>query len=661
MSQLPELGFFALYLGALLAVYSVGAGLAAAWAGHRALYLSAKVAMTLTAALSLASCLALWACFFSRDYSVAYVFRNSSNDLPTIYTWTAFWSSLEGSHLLWTTMISLCGTWALWTHARANEHLMPYVTAACGGVAAWMLFLAVTHSDPFARMIPPHSNGLGMNALLQNPYMAIHPPMLFAGYTATLIPFGYTLGALAYGEITEGWLRTVRRWALAAWTLLTVAIALGGRWAYVELGWAGYWAWDPVENASLMPWILLTALLHSLLVQEKIGQLKHLSLLLAIFAFFMSFLGTFITRSGIISSVHSFAESPIGPSYLIFLCGFLIVALGLYAWRGANILPGKLDKVWGVSRESALLITQFLLITFALIVLIGTFFPIVSEAIGGQRISIQAPYFNSFAPFIGAGVMVAVAIGNLLRFQTDRIPNGRHVLISAAVFSLPATIGFVYWGGILDTPKALALGAQVVGSLLAFAAMGILGGELFFRLRDLRFRPGPLLRMNKAYLGAWIAHVGALVGILGFLGNYRGLAHEVTLSTGESTTFFGYEITFDQVRKVQRANALHYDANLQVSRDGKFVTTLHPARSQYPTKPELMHEVGVHETLAHDLYAVLAEFDRDTLKRATLQLHINPTVRFVWLAILLMALGGILSLADRLRGLRSMDTLGAGT
>ena len=370
--MLADLGFFLLYLCTILSAYSTVSSIFAGRMRHRRLFRSAKIATTASAVLCLLASLILWFLLFQHDYSVAYIFKNSSNDLPPIYRVTAFWSSLEGSHTLWTLLLSIFSAIALWTASRDNEHIMPWVNAALQAVLTWMFYMAISYSDPFVRMFPPMPNGQGMNALLQNPYMAIHPPTLFVGYTALAIPYAYAIAALCYGDVTDGWLRTIRRWALVAWIALSCGVWLGGRWAYVELGWAGYWAWDPVENSSFIPWLLSTALLHSLIVQEKLGHLKRLSIILAVIGFFMSFFGTFLTRSGIVSSVHSFAESPIGPNYLGFLAVLMILFVALYAWRAHAVLPADTDKVWGVSKESALVMTQFLLLTFAAIVVIGT-------------------------------------------------------------------------------------------------------------------------------------------------------------------------------------------------------------------------------------------------------------------------------------------------
>lgn len=657
--MLADLGFFLLFLCLVSSIYTaVAATTAAAWR-HRRLYRSARTALTATGVLCIAAAAILSFSFFQRDYSVGYVFKNSSNDLPTMYRITAFWCSLEGSHLLWTLLLSVYSCIALWTANKDNEHIMPYVAASLSAVLSWMFYLLVTHSDPFVRIFPPPENGQGMNALLQNPYMAIHPPTLFTGYTALAIPAAYSVAALGYGDITEGWLKTTRRWALFAWCALTAGIILGGRWAYVELGWAGYWAWDPVENSSFIPWIFCTALLHSLVVQDKLGHLKRLTLILAFLAFFFSFFGTFITRSGIISSVHSFAESPIGPNYLIFLAAMLLIVSLLYAFRAHSILPADTDKVWGMSKESALVVTQFLLLTLAVIVCVGTLYPIVSEALTGERTTVQAPYFNAFAPWIGLGLIVAIAVGNLMRFQTAKVPGGSRTMIGAAVMALPLAAAVAHFGDVLSTPEPFALGAQIVGIVLCCWSFFCLVFDLFGRLQDLRWKVGLFFQRNLAYFGGFVAHVGMLLAILGFLGNYRGIEKIATLSAGESVQIYGYDLKFNGMEVAEFDNATHFQGVISVHKDGKDLGLLKPARSKYPTKDELHHEVGVMGRFWHDLYATLSDFDRSSGQRATFELHINPTVRFVWISAFVMVIGGLIAIFDRYRGDRSRDVIRA--
>lgn len=622
---------------------------------HRRLFRSSRIASTTSAVLCFLASLILWFLLFQHDYSVAYIFKNSSNDLPPLYRITAFWSSLEGSHTLWTLLLSVFSAIALWTASRDNEHIMPWVNAALQAVLTWMFYMTISYSDPFVRMFPPMPNGQGMNALLQNPYMAIHPPTLFIGYTALAIPYAYAVAALCYGDVTDGWLRTIRRWALFAWVALTCGVWLGGRWAYVELGWAGYWAWDPVENSSFIPWLLSTALLHSLIVQEKLGHLKRLSIILAVTGFFMSFFGTFLTRSGIVSSVHSFAESPIGPNYLGFLAILMLLFVALYAWRAHAVLPADTDKVWGVSKESALVMTQFFLLTFAAIVVIGTLFPIVSEAITGQRTSIQAPYFNAFSPWIGLGMIVMIAIGNMMRFQTGKIPDGKKIIVGSGILAMPVTLFLVVKGDVMATPRPFALGAQIVGLYLCAWALVSITWDVVNRLRDLRWNGAVMWDRNRAFIGAWIAHVGVLVAIMGFLGNYRGLVSEVTLAKGQTHEFYGYTLAFDGMSTDQQDNATLFMAPLTVTRGAQELGVIYPAKSKYPTKPELLNEVGVLSFFWHDLYVVIADFEKKTGATVTLQVHVNPTVRFVWVAAFLLAGGGLIAISDRHRGQRSRD------
>lgn len=656
---MADFGYFLLILCCFLSGYGAIAGLAAVRWQHYPLYQSQRMAMTAVFAMCLCAAGILTFHFYARDYSFEYVFKNSSNDLPWQYTLSAFWSSLEGSHFFWTLLLAFYATIAHWTYARSNEHIMPYVSSVLQAVLCWMFYLAIVHSDPFAVMFPVPMDGSGMNVLLQNPYMMFHPPSLFSGYTALTIPFAYALGALLYGDITAGWLRTVRRWTLYGWTFLTIGIFLGGRWAYVELGWGGYWAWDPVENSSLIPWLLATCLLHSLIVQERLGHLKRMSLLLCIFMFFFCFFGTFITRSGIISSVHSFAQSPIGPNYLMYIVGILVVSLGLYMWRAPGILPAQTEKVWGFSRESALVLGQFLLVTMVVTVVIGTLYPVVSEAITGLRFSVQAPYFNSFAPYIGFAMVAAIGLGNLLRFQRQHITGGSRGLVMTLLGAAPLAVGFMWVGNIFySTGTALVM--QIVGSYIAFWCLLCLIRDLVERLRDFRWNAWAFFRRNMAFTGSFVAHVGIILGVLGFLGNYRGLQKTVVLNAGDQIQLFGYEFKFDGIQVRRQENVEMFAAPLAVKHNGRELAELVPARAKYPTSPDLIHEVDLRSTFWHDVYAVLADFDLRGGRHATIDFYLNPTVRFVWWSCLFLVVGGVIALMDAFRGRRSRDHLMAG-
>ncbi|RZA13929.1 MAG: hypothetical protein EOP10_28905, partial [Proteobacteria bacterium] len=434
---------------------------------------------------------------------------------------------------------------------------------------------------------------------------------------------------------------------------------LGGRWAYVELGWAGYWAWDPVENSSFMPWLMATALLHSLLVQDKTGHLKRLSIILAIAGFFMTFFGTFLTRSGVVSSVHSFAESPIGPNYLAYLAALMLISATIFAFRAPSILPSDTEKVWGVSRESALVMTQFLLISFGAIVLIGTLFPIVSEWLTKQRISIQAPYFNMFAPWVGLGIIFGIALGNLLRYGSNAMPNGKRIILSSIAFAIPVTVFLVYFGNVMDSPSTKNLIAQLVGLYLSSWAIGCLIGDLYYRFVEIRFKYALFFKRNLGYFGGWVAHLGMMIAIIGFMGNYRGLEHVDTVKAGESFTFHGHRFEFlaSGIEPRQKDNATNYTAPVKVYQGDKYLFELDPAQSKYPTKDQVFNEIGINGTFWQDIYLVLVDFNKTDGKSATFKLYINPTVRFVWLAIVIICLGGIIALFDRYRGNKSRDVV----
>ena len=660
--MLANLGFSLLLLCLVCTSYSFLSATGAAILRHRRLYLSSKVSLSWSAVMCLVAAIILWYSYYQRDYSILYIAKTSSNDLPSIYTFTAFWSSLEGSHFLWTLTLSIIAVIVMWTHSRENEHIMPYVVASLAIVLAWMFYLLTSYSDPFVRQLPTPPNGNGMNELLQNPYMTIHPPLLFLGYTGLAVPFGYAIAALCYGDITEGWLKTVRRWTLFAWVVLTAAISLGGRWAYVELGWAGYWAWDPVENSSLMPWIVATALLHSLLIQEKLGHLKRLSLILCFFGFFMSYFGTFITRSGVVSSVHAFAESPIGPNYLSFLGFLAFVSCIIYAFRAPSVLPSESDKVWGVSKESALVVTLFLLLSLFAIVFIGTIFPIITEWAKGQRISIQAPYFNKFAPWIGLGLIMSVAIGNLMRYQSNKIPGLKSAMIWATGLAIPLSALLIFQGEVLETAGGFQLGAQVVGMYLAAWSFVCLCFDLKSKLQDLKYNYGLFFSRNLGYFGSWVAHIGFLVSILGFLGNYRGIEKQVQINAGGVAELNGYFFLFDQqgIDVTKELNYTLFAAPLTVSKEGEILDVVRPAHSVYPTKKgQTFHEIGVIGSLWNDVYVVLTDFDRKAGKSANFNLHINPTVRFVWISIFIMCIGGLIAIFDKYRGNRSRDVVAA--
>jgi cytochrome c-type biogenesis protein CcmF len=380
-----------------------------------------------------------------------------------------------------------------------------------------------------------------------------------------------------------------------------------------------------------------------LLVHDRLGQLKRVSLVTAFFAFFFSYFGTFITRSGIIGSVHAFAQSAVGAYYLVFLAILMLVVLGIYHLRSDSILPEEKAKEWGFTRESFLLLGQFLLLTFAVIIFIGTVYPIVSEAITGVRFNIQAPYFNSFAPYLGLGFILTITIGNMLRYRRHRLEGGKTLVLASLLLALPSAAALHYWGEIWRSSGGLWW-IQTIGSYLCAWSGWSLSLGLWHKIRTYGDGPWRYILRYLSSIGAYLAHMGLVLAIFGFLGNYRGVDHTVTLKKGEHTTLLGFTLTFQGLRTTMRDNVQLYQAPFLVQRDNVTVGTVTPARSKYPTHNDLLHEVGLWGSLWQDLYVVLADFAADEQGAVTVQIHINPTVRIVWQSAFLLVVGGLLAL-----------------
>ena len=357
--------------------------------------------------------------------------------------------------------------------------------------------------------------------------------------------------------------------------------------------------------------------------------------------------------------MHSFAQSPIGPNYLAYLASLLVGITSLYAFRAPALLPADTNKVWGFSKESALIITQFILGIFALIIFIGTIYPIISEMITGARFNVQAPYFNAFAPWIGLSLVGAIAVGNLMRWKSGQFLNDGRIFLKAFFLSLPLTILFCWRGGIWQS-TGFRFAIQVVGVAMCFWSAFCLTADLLQRFKSLSYSGKLLWQRNRAYLGAYVAHIGLLTAMLGFLGNYRGLELTKTFKVGDTAELYGYQLKYEGFDVLQEKNATLFGGTISVAKDGKNLGTLMAARSKYPTKPELLHEVGLLSNFWHDIYAVMPDFDKATRgETATFQIHVNPTVKLVWISCVIMALGGIISLLDRQRGLRTKDYLEA--
>ena len=639
--MIPELGHFALILALLTALVLAVAPFAGAVRGSlrwMAVAPSAAAGLFVFHLLAFA-CLA-WA-FAANDFSVLYVATNSSSLLPLHYRIAAVWGAHEGSLLLWSLILS---GWTLAVAAKSRSlppEVSARVLAVLGFIAAGFLCFMLFTSNPFARLLPAALGGRDLNPLLQDIGLIVHPPVLYMGYVGLAVPFAFAVAALAEGRVDAAWTRWTRPWTTVAWTFLTLGIAGGSWWAYYELGWGGWWFWDPVENASFIPWLVATALIHSLAVAEKRDTFKAWTVLLAIFGFSLSLLGTFIVRSGVLVSVHAFANDPArGVFILAFLALVVGGALVLYAWRAARV--AGVGRFAVCSRETMLLANNVLLTAAAAAVLLGTLYPLIMDSLGLGQISVGRPYFDRvFVPLMVplAGVL---AFGMLARWTRDRAARLARLL--AAVF-VAAAAGAIA-AALLAHSAAAALGTGlalwiVCSTLRAVAA----------RVR----RPRDLLRLPRGFLGMSFAHVGFAATLTGVcFVTVLEVEEVVRLAPGESATVAGHEFRFGGVRDVAGPNYRAIQAEIEVSRAGRPIARLAPEKRTYFSQSQPMTEAGIDPGLTRDLYAALGE----PLGGGawSVRLHYKPFVRWIWLGAILMAIGGILAATDRRYRRRAPDS-----
>ena len=630
--MIPELGHFALILALLTALVLAVAPFAGAVRGDlrwMAVAPSAAAGLFVFHLLAFA-CLA-WA-FAANDFSVLYVATNSSALLPLHYRLAAVWGAHEGSLLLWSLILS---GWTLAVAAKSRSlppEVSARVLAVLGFIAAGFLCFMLFTSNPFARLLPAALAGRDLNPLLQDIGLIVHPPILYMGYVGLAVPFAFAVAALAEGRVDAAWTRWTRPWTTVAWTFLTLGIAGGSWWAYYELGWGGWWFWDPVENASFIPWLVATALIHSLAVAEKRDTFKAWTVLLAIFGFSLSLLGTFIVRSGVLVSVHAFASDPArGVFILAFLALVVGGALALYAWRAGRVAGAGRFAI--LSRETMLLANNVLLTAAAAAVLLGTLYPLLLDSLGLGQISVGRPYFDRvFVPLMVplAGVL---AFGMLARWKRDRAARLGRLL--AAVF-VAAAAGAVA-AAFLAHSAAAALGAGL--------ALWIACSTLRAVAERVR-RPRDLLRLPRGFLGMSLAHVGFAASLAGVcFVTVLEVEEVVRLAPGESATVSGHEFRFRGVRDVAGPNYRAVRGEIEVTREGRTVARLAPEKRTYFSQSQPMTEAGIDPGLTRDLYAALGEPLGDGAW--SVRLHYKPFVRWIWLGAILMAFGGVLAATDR--------------
>lgn len=632
--MLPELGQILLVTALVVAVLQAVLPLWGAQRGYAAWMAVARPAAYAQLALLLGAFGVLTAAFVTQDFSVRYVAENSNSLLPLAYRYSAVWGAHEGSLLLWALVLALWnGAVARWSR-QLPVQVLARVLGVLGIISVGFLAFLIFTSNPFARLLPAPLEGHDLNPLLQDPGLIIHPPMLYVGYVGFAVPFAFAIAALLEGRVDARWLRWTRPWTNVAWGFLTLGIALGSWWAYYELGWGGWWFWDPVENASFLPWLAGAALIHSQAVTEKRGSFASWTLLLAIAAFALSLLGTFLVRSGVLTSVHSFAADPTrGTFILIFLALVIGGALLLYALRaGALSNDDPRRGFMPTSRETLLLANNLLLAAACAMVLLGTLYPLLADALGLGKVSVGPPYFGTLFLLLMAPLVALLPFGPLVNWQRDQASRALAMLAPWAVLALllGAIAYFMAPQGALKTAAGVTAAAWVGLGTARFVWSRLRGNG----------------RFTAEMVGMLLAHGGVAVFLAGaLLVEALNVQREVALSPGQSLQVSGYEVRFEGVDHQQGPNYTADRGHMRILRNDRDVALLHPEKRAYSSGGQMMTEAGIHARLTGDVYVALGEPLGNNAW--AVRVHIKPFVRWIWLGALLMALGGFVTAADR--------------
>jgi cytochrome c-type biogenesis protein CcmF len=641
---MPELGRAALVAALGLILYAVLAGGYAAFRGRRRLLDSATNAFFAACAAVGVASLVLLAALAGRDFSFEYVAGHTSRELPGGYTLSAFWSGQEGSLLLWLLVLTAAGSAALALNRRLVSEVLPWTVPVLGGVAAFFGILLVFVASPFSTQAAP-ADGAGMNPSLQNPYMMVHPPMLYLGYVGLTIPFAFAMAALLSRRMDERWIFATRRWTLGAWTFLGFGILLGAKWAYEEVGWGGWYAWDPVENAALMPWLVATAYLHSVMVQEKKNMLRVWNVVLVTGAFALSLFGTFLTRSGVINSIHSFTQSSIGAWFLGFIAVVLGASTALILSRLTLLrAPTRLESL--VSREAAFLYNNLFLVALALTVLWGVVYPLVSEAVRGVAITVGAPYYDFFALVFGLPLVFLMGIGPLVAWRRASLrslgssllwPAGVAVISGTAL--LAAGAGSSPAGLVGYTFAAFVLAAIVLEFVRGTRARRSLGaGGWLAALTSLVSR-------NRRRYGGYVVHAAIVILLVGAVGiGGFSTTREAKLAPGESLTVGDYRLTYLGSAEQRGANAQEVRARLAVSRGDDALGTVTAGKNRYLAEQQTSNEVAIRTDWlrGEDLFVIADQFNGDG--SVFVKVLVNPLVNLIWLAGLVFVGGSLIAM-----------------
>ena len=652
--MIPELGHFALIIGFSLSLILSTVPAWGAWRRNtRAMSLAPGLAVGMLVFVGI-SFICLCIAFLQDDFSVKVVASNSNSLLPPMYKFSAVWGNHEGSLLLWALILSFWTAAVALFSSQLPLLMLSRVLSVMGVIGVGFLSFMLLTSNPFARLLPgTPADGNDLNPLLQDPGLIIHPPLLYMGYVGFSVAFAFAIAALLGGRLDASWARWSRPWTNVAWAFLTLGIMLGSWWAYYELGWGGWWFWDPVENASFMPWLAGTALIHSLAATEKRGLFKSWTVLLAIFAFSLSLLGTFLVRSGVLTSVHAFATDPArGLFILIFLAFVVGGSLTLYALR-APAVSSRVNFEW-VSRESLILCNNVVFLVATLTVLFGTLFPLIMDALGAGKYSVGPPYFNAvFVPLM-ALLVPFMGFGPVSRWKRDATRRWVSELAIPAGVALLCGLTLPLLNAQYNVWVALAV------ALSAWLLLGLLR-DLWYRVRGAASLAAGLRRITPSYWGMFVAHLGFAVCMTGVVATSQyNIEHDLKMSPGDTEVIAGYEFHFVELVPARGPNFVADEARFEVTRNGEEVAQLAPQKRRYLASGQVMTEAAIDDGLFRDLFVAMGEpIGQDGAW--AMRLHYKPMVRWMWLGAIMMALGGFTTVADkRYRRVRSAVSANAG-
>ena len=589
------------------------------------------------------------------DFSIFYVWRNSSVDMPMFFKVTAFWGGLEGSLLFWILVQSFFAMVVAFRYQYSNREIIPYVIATLNGILCFLLVLLLGWSNPLDLQATIPAEGRGLNPLLQHIAMVVHPPSLYLGFIGFSVPFAFAIAGMIRGKLDNEWVLTTRRWTLVSWYFLSMGLILGGQWAYEELGWGGFWAWDPVENAAFMPWLTGTAFLHSVMIQEKRNMLKIWNVVLIIITYGLTIVGTFLTRSGVVNSVHSFTQSEIGPAFLVFLAVVLVVGFALL-FRRIQMLESEHKMEAVLCRENAFLVQNVIFVGMAFTVLLGTTFPLLAEAIRGTKLSIQAPFFNTIMAPMGYVLFFLMGTGTVLAWRKSSKESLRRNFQNPMI---TATVGTI----ILAVFIPFHLEAFTIFWIAIFVTVTILievGKAAHVKGKQLQ--AGPLVGLihvfqrNQRRYGGLVIHLGVVLMFLGFAGTFFSEERDLTLEREEMVPLNAYYLKFTGVEQFQVRNATHRAAVIEVyDQDKQLLEVMKPAKSFYPTQPQPLTEIALRREFLKDLYLIFSSESGADSELVTIKTYVNPLVGWAWMALPVFTLGIGICLTYRPRSLTSRE------